>query len=279
MFNGNVSGQRTLLSQLKIFYRLFANNIRIALYYRGMFILWGLRMIMVPGIIVLAWLSVKKAPSNPFSDADYLLYYLMMPMLLTLVECRTIHTIPEEIRDGSLSRNLIKPFNPLWMSIFEHLSRKTLQLAYMLPIVLLIGLALNDRLPDAGLSINHIGIVLVAVVLAIILRFVMTTVLALTGFWIEHVETLHLVVNAGAFGLLGGMIVPLETLPDRLKPVVYFFPFRYSLSFPLELLRGRLGAEQTILGMLIAAAWILVFFIVGKILWKRGLRVYSSYGG
>jgi ABC-2 type transport system permease protein len=55
-------------------------------------------------------------------------------------------------------------------------------------------------------------------------------------------------------------------------------PFRYTLSFPLEVLTGRLSSAELARGF----AW-QAFFCVGlwacyRLIWRYGLRSYSATG-
>ncbi len=252
---------------------------QIALTYRGSLLIEGLHALLMPSILMLVWLSVKRTPDVLYSDGDYLLYYLAMPVVMTITACMTVYEIPEEIRNGTLSRNLLKPFHPLWQYVFKNIAFKMVKLIYLLPVVFSIGWFLGDRLPVVDLSIPRAFLIASILCLGIILRYVMTTFLAMTGFWIEHVETLNLVVNAGIWAIFGGMIVPIETMPPWIRPVAHVLPYRYCLSFPIEVLRGHLVPSEILFGLAIGSFWCFAFFILLKFLWRKGLRQYTAYGG
>ncbi|HOY67738.1 MAG TPA: ABC-2 family transporter protein [Candidatus Ozemobacteraceae bacterium] len=259
--------------------QLAASYLQMALAYRGMMILWGFQMLLMPAVLLSAWLSVGKSAGSAYSDSDYILYYLSMPLLMNLTDCWTVHTFPEQVRDGSLSRSLLKPVHPLWLHVLENLTHKSIQLLMMiLPLGFLFWL-FHDRLPSLDLGPARIAAIACTIGLAMALRFVQSTALAMTGFWIEHVETLNLVLNQGIWALLGGMIVPVETFPPVVKTIASLLPYRYSLSFPIEVLRGRMSPEAVIAGVVTATAWILVFLVAGRFLWRRGLRRFTAYGG
>ena len=74
---------------------------------------------MMPTVLMLVWLSVKRQPGSGFSDADYALYYLILPLVMTLTGSVTVYEIPEEIRDGTLNRNLLKPVHPIWYHVIK----------------------------------------------------------------------------------------------------------------------------------------------------------------
>lgn len=259
--------------------RLAGSYLQMALAYRGMMVLWGFQMLLMPGVLLMAWLSVGKTGGSAYSDGDYLLYYLSMPFVMNLTDCWTVHTVPEQIRDGSLSRTLLKPVHPLWLHVLENVAHKSLQMMILLVPLATLVVVFHSQFPSLELGPAKIAGVACVLMLAAALRFVQSTTLAMTGFWIEHVETLNLVLNQGIWALMGGMIVPVETFPAPVKALAELLPYRYSLSFPIEILRGRLALSEALAGILIATFWILLFLVTGRYLWRRGLKSFTAYGG
>lgn len=252
---------------------------QLALAYRGMMLLDAFRVLLHPVILALAWLSVTRREAGGFSEGDYLLYYLCLPVVAKATECWTVYSFPEEVRQGTLNRHLLKPLHPLWWHVIEHLTQKALQLLHLLPVIAVLGWLVGPRLPPFSLGPARLILLGAVLGLAIILRFTMTTAIALTGFWIERVENLNLVVNAAIWAMLGGLVVPLETLPSWLRWITDLLPYRYSLSFPIEVLRGQLSPSAIRFGLSMTLFWCLTWFAIGQILWRRGLREYTAYGG
>jgi ABC-2 type transport system permease protein len=56
-------------------------------------------------------------------------------------------------------------------------------------------------------------------------------------------------------------------------------PFRFQLSYPVELMLGRWTRMEAI--ELLAAQWAYaaVFLLVTRVAWRSGLRHYAAYGG
>ncbi|MBF0499496.1 MAG: ABC-2 family transporter protein [Candidatus Riflebacteria bacterium] len=247
--------------------------------YRGTMLVQTVQKIMMPTVLLAAWLSVARKSGTSYEEADYLLYFICIPIVTSLTSCSIMYTLPAQIRDGSLSRDLLKPLHPLWTHVFEHLASNAIMLLYLMPAPLLLGLWFHDRLPAVDMSPRHLTLFLGVFLLAIILRFVMGTLIALAGFWIEHVETLNLVFNAGLWAMLGGMIVPVETFPPTIRVIANALPYRYTLSFPLEVLRGHLPITDLAAGIATGISWTVVLIFLGRVLWLRGLLNWSAYGG
>ena len=50
------------------------------------------------------------------------------------------------------------------------------------------------------------------------------------------------------------------------------------MSFPIEIMMGRLGANEILLGFGMVAVWVAVLFTVYKILCARVIRQFSAFG-
>jgi len=103
------------------------------------------------------------------------------------------------------------------------------------------------------------------------------TIGALGFFWESSLSVFALWL--GLYFVLSGYIVPLELLPPWLHAVVQWLPFRFLLSFPVETVLGLVPREATLQALLVQAAYVLGFFGLSLVLWKRGVRRYAAYGG
>jgi ABC-2 type transport system permease protein len=81
-----------------------------------------------------------------------------------------------------------------------------------------------------------------------------------------------------AFRLLGGVTVPLLLLPDWAFKAVRLMPFRYIVSFPIEVYQGIIDSETIIQGFIISGVWILVELVALTIIFKYGLKNYEAVG-
>jgi len=254
-------------------------HFRIILTYRGMMIIHAIRIILLPMVLASAWLSIEKTASNPYSDSDYLLYYLMVPVIMNLTDSRLLFKFPAAVRDGTLNRELLRPFPPLYNYLLEGIASNIIQMIYLVPATLLTGFLLLDRLSLKHLNLKILSFFIFAIFLGGLVRMLVSGSISMLGFWIEDVTTLNLIVNGGVWALLGGMIVPVATFPENIRKIAEMLPYRYMLSFPIEIFTGRLPTSEILNGLLIAAAWISIFAIIMRIIWVKGLKTYSAYGG
>jgi ABC-2 type transport system permease protein len=54
--------------------------------------------------------------------------------------------------------------------------------------------------------------------------------------------------------------------------------FKYTISFPVQMVLGKLTQAEILEGITFQCGWIAVFAILGSFMFRRGLRIYSAVG-
>jgi ABC-2 type transport system permease protein len=80
------------------------------------------------------------------------------------------------------------------------------------------------------------------------------------------------------FLVFGGGVAPLELLPEPLKSIAYVLPFRFMLSFPAEIMLGRVAPTDIVWGFVTMALWIGALFLIQRFMWARGIRKFGAFG-
>ena len=74
-----------------------------------------------------------------------------------------------------------------------------------------------------------------------------------------------------------GTMIPLILLPEVLVTVMKVFPFYYTTYLPSMLLIGR-NSNEAVQGLIIISLWVLFFFILNKIMYKRMRTLFDGVG-
>jgi ABC-2 type transport system permease protein len=132
--------------------------------------------------------------------------------------------------------------------------------------------------PNVILEPVNVLVFLPAFFLAYALRFLLAYVLALLAFWSQRADAL-LSLNDTLVFLFAGQVAPIALLPGVLQAAALWLPYRYMLSFPVELLLGGMSQNQVLAGFAGQLGWLLAAFMLHQLVWKRGLRHYTAVGG
>ena len=145
----------------------------------------------------------------------------------------------------------------------------------MLPAAIVLGVVFDADL--SGVTATTVLPFLIALVLAMVLRFVVEWCLALAAFWLTKVTA----INSLFFALttfFGGIFAPLAVLPGWMQTVAAWTPFPWSLAFPVEVFLGRRAGTEIWAGYAAQLGWIVLALGGLALLWRRATRRYSAVG-
>lgn len=268
--------------QLRYGRALLKLNIAVTLQYRGDFALMQIGNTVIPMISLLVWQAVlATGVPLPVSGRYLVAYFLLVGLLEMLTASWSAFFMAERIRDGALNHWLVRPTSPHWYEVANNLGEKIVKLVLLVPVLVVLGLALSIFAPaglDLVLPTDPVNWLLfgVAVIIAAAIRFALDVAVGSLAFWFEDVQG-FLRAIAVIIPVLSGGVVPLALMPETLQAVTVIQPFRFVISFPLEVL---LGAETASAGggFLGQLGWLVIFTAGAVLVWRAGLRSYSAAG-
>jgi ABC-2 type transport system permease protein len=165
--------------------------------------------------------------------------------------------------------------HPIHTDIADNVSAKLISLPGMLLVAGILSLIFR---PELRLVPWALGAAIPALALAFVVRFLVEWTLALAAFWTTRVSALNQMYFV-AMLFLSGQVAPLSLFPAWLQTVASLLPFRWMISFPVELLLGRLTPVQAAQGIAAQLLWLVICLSLVRIVWRAGVRVYSAVGG
>ncbi len=246
------------------------------LQHRGFFYLVAFSWMIPLLVYLLVWSAAAEEGTAAGLDREELVGYYVVLILVNQVTFSTNNwTVGDGIRYGRLNFLLVRPLSPFYDALASEVAVKVVFMTFALPLTGLLALLLRPSLPLAAGSILAF---LPALVLAWALRFLWGYWLALLSFWASRADALLSLQESLVF-LLGGQVAPIVLLPAGMQQLAIVLPFRYMLSFPVEILAGQLEGSAIWTGLAIQAAWLLLALALCVGLWRAGLRRYSAVGG
>jgi len=260
---------------LKKYLALLRRSVAAMVEYRASALIWMLTNIM-PLVMLAAWYSLSEGgPIADYSQNDFVSYYLLLAFVRQATNAWVIWELDYEIRHGDLSVKLLFPIHPIHDYISTHIADKILRA----PILLILGLAAWAIFPTIHYDATWLNLALMifAMVIGWLIIFLTQFCLGLLAFWISEASTLNEIWYAAAM-MLGGVIAPLDLFPAPIRAVADYLPFRFTISFPVEILSGRLSPQQLVTGLVTMLGWFVVMLALYRWLWRKGLRQFSAYG-
>lgn len=244
--------------------------------YRVVFFLYALWAIFPPLIYLAVWSTVAGGNRIAgFSNGDFVAYYLAFMVVNHLTGSIEIHTVEWEIRQGGISSRLLLPVHPALRPLASNLCFKGIGLFVVIPGVFLLALLFH---PHFQTTPGLLALAALSTVLAAALQFLVGMSIALLAFWITRADAVNQLHDTLLF-LLSGQLAPLALLPDGLRLLATALPYRYMLSFPVEVATGHLSRGATALGFALQVFWLAGGWALFRFTWARGVRHYGAVGG
>ncbi len=244
--------------------------------YRAQIVIWILASIL-PLVMMLVWLTIAEEKGGSVAGYDqtsFISYFLVIIFMRRLTGVWIMWDLDRDIRQGSLSPQLLRPLDPAHYFLARILASRPLSIILMGPPIALASLLLGAHY---DLSLLSITLTLAAIVGATLIEFFAQMLMGALTFWIS--QTLALAESwFWLRNFFSGWIIPIDLFPPAAITALLYLPFRYTLSFPVEILLGRLPLIQIGQGLMIQYGWVLVFCIFYRWLWQRGLKRYSAVG-
>lgn len=222
------------------------------------------------------WLAILGSGGKaPLTGDEFVRYYLALIIVNTWTAAWAAPFIASDIRLGKISPNLIRPV-PYWIFPFgNNIGEKVMKFAILLfPFILLSQLF--------HFSLEHFSMIqftlfIASCIIAAFLTFVVDLSVGLMAFWLDDVTAIEEGMDF-SFYIFSGQLIPLIAFPTMLQNVANILPFRYMLSFPVEILTTQLSTESVLIGIAIQLLWMILAIICYSVLWARGVRRYSASG-
>lgn len=243
---------------------------------KGFFWTLALGWMIGPVIYMIVWSTAASSGMIGGYDRNaFVLYYLCLIVINQMTYPTTHWSTAQAIQYGSISSALLRPLPLIYGALGQEAAVKMVCIPFVAIIVTLLGLLLGVQ---ASFTVESVAAGLTALIFALIIRFLLAYILSLLAFWTQHSSAL-LSVNDTFIFLFGGQVAPLALFPGQLSQLIYFLPYRYMISFPVEALMGTLSREDMIQGFIMQLVWTAVLMLGCYGVNRFGQRKYTAVGG
>ncbi|MEU3982446.1 ABC-2 family transporter protein [Streptomyces sp. NPDC026672] len=203
-------------------------------------------------------------------DTGIVRYFVALMAVHLLTASFEDYTFAESVYDGKIGHQLLKPQPVVLAPAGQNLAIRLWLGLFGLPLTVVVALIIG-----ASYRWQAVLLALPSLVLAAVLRFLWTWLLALAAFWTERVHAIVAFGNILVF-LLGGIAAPLGELPGGWRTVATLLPFHAMLGLPAGIAAGTLSLSGTAVAL--QAGWCLVCTAAAVAVWRSGVRRYTAVG-
>jgi ABC-2 type transport system permease protein len=115
------------------------------------------------------------------------------------------------------------------------------------------------------------------VLLAFITELFISFLVGLIAFWTDEIDGIFdSIIKLRT--IFAGAYFPINILPLFFVKLSYALPFAYSFFVPTQLYLNKISLLDGLRGIFIQIAWIVMLYLIIKLVWRCGLKKYESVG-
>lgn len=234
-------------------------------------------MIAEPVIYLVVWSTVARAQGGQvggYTPGRFAGYYIAWTLVRNMNIVFTPYGWEQRIRQGRLAMELMRPLHILHIDVAYFMGWKIVVIILWLPLALFLSLVFK---PEFELTLPGIVVFFAAIWGAYLIRTMALSLLGMITFWTTRVSAIYELYFAVEL-LLSGRLVPMSLMPDWVQRLASFMPFQWTFGFPIESLVGDMTPPQLLTGLGTQVFWIVFGTLLVNIVWRFGIRRFSSVG-
>ena len=261
---------------MKKYFKIFKISLISYLEYRVNFVLSFLFSLVPFSVSILLWVAVAKH-SEFIKVKEVVSYYFVILIVKNITTTNSIIRFSDDIRLGELNKYLLKPYNYCFYNLMADLPERIVFIVMNFIPLILIYTFLHNYI-NLDLSLIKVFFFIIFLILGYLINFFIDFLIGLYSFYFSKVSSLYTSIKV-LRNLSAGNIFPLLMLPAKIFLSLQFLPFMYTSYVPTMLLLERTSFDLILKNLFISIIWLITLCVFSAMLWKRGMKRYSAYGG
>ncbi|MBU5426108.1 ABC-2 family transporter protein [Tissierella pigra] len=255
---------------MNTYIKITINQILIELTYKFNFILSIISNViqLMTGIFVWNSIYASNVTIEKYSFSEIVIYLILTTATGLLFSFEPIFRLGRMIHNGKLNEMLVRPVSILGESFAYYTGKKSIFIFIYTMLILIFGInAIEKQLLQ----------IIMLLVVNYIMFFMLISLISTISFWIIEIWPLRPILNA-FYMLLGGIYFPLDLLPDEMYRIIKYNPFSIVGHFTTRVIQGNYDSRVIKTLTLVSILYAIIFFILYKRIFKKGLKKYEGGG-
>jgi ABC-2 type transport system permease protein len=214
---------------------------------------------------------------NGYTLYDIVTYFVIGNVFRGFILQSSGFAYSDMIKSGDLSRMLLKPHSIGISVYFSNLANSITGLIPQALLVLCILPFIAGYLTWL-MSLIDAAFLLVFLLIASLSSHLTWSLFGYMAFWLEEANAV-MWSFAVLLNVATGMFIPLDFFPGWSIRILEGLPFTSWGYIPAKIYLGFYEPDALVRLLLIHAAWIGVLAFMNRLIWRRGIKKYTSVGG
>lgn len=262
---------------IKFYFNIIYKNFKSKTIYRSNIILNIIRGVILLFVQTSVWQALYLNGHNQVNTLSQVLTYMVIStFILSKFRIRIGDSIGESVYSGQLQVDLLYPISFEVMFFLKNLGQSLFEFTYCsMPLILFASLKFNLLFPKDYIVLLF---TFLSGLLGILIYSLFNCILGYTSFWMSTNWYLTW-IDSACLIIFGGTTVPLWFYPSWLIEICNFLPFRYITFDVVNIYLGNTNIKQNFIIVLNQISWIIILYIIKKIIWAKGRQKIFINGG
>lgn len=267
----------TMAIALRKWRAVFGIYFQDGLAYRASGLIWILTDLVTAITMPLVWAKATSATGviGGFSRSDFVLYYLCQLLIGSFITSHIMWEVAMEIKEGQFSTQLVRPMSFYQFTFLRNLSWRIIRLSLFAPFFVALVFLYRGYLTDASIYLGWQF--WASVILGHLVSFTLVVMMSMLALFTQEVMSIFELYYVPML-FLSGQLFPIAVLPDWASTLAKWLPFYYTTGAPTEILVGRVSGSTSLNVLAMQLVWIAAAYLMGKLIWSKGLKYYTGVG-
>tara|TARA_Y100000590_G_scaffold461457_1_gene623072 strand:+ start:1075 stop:1875 length:801 start_codon:yes stop_codon:yes gene_type:complete len=178
------------------------------------------------------------------------------------------------IRTGDINKYLIRPISYFNYHFMMFIGVNSLYYT-VYSFLLFFFIIIFPGLLFPGI-INIVGF-LIALLISVFLSYSIYYIMICCAFWFGEVRAIVVAYNI-SMTIISGQYIPIRLFPEYVLDIMKFTPILYLVDFPVSIATGRIPVDSWGGHFMISIVWCITMWLIGSLVYNKGIRNYEAYG-
>lgn len=268
---------------LRIYLPFAANELKRQMAYKGAFYLFIVISLFGAFIQYFLWMAIYGSTGHTtlgnLTQNEMIVYVFMVYVTSSMVMITISDWVSDDVVKGMVAMNLIKPID-YRMSLITRAMGQALYRFLVPGVWIWIGLEVYKvnvlGMPFTGLS--NILLYLLSCVMSFLICVLFDFCFGMVAFFTTYIFGM-LMAKEALMSFLTGQLIPLSFFPDAVQRAFDLLPFSSMVYTPVMIYLGKYSGRELVFVLGRQAAWIVILYVAGSMIWKQVTKRLVVLGG
>ncbi len=263
----------------KKYWMIINNEIQRQFTYRASIITYAFGNIADLVALAVIWSIVyKNIEMIKGYTADEMISYVVFAWFFSFVTTTYAFetNIARDIHMGTLSNLLVKPQSYIRYVMAVGTGRIFIGLLVVLAQAAIVFSFFRSQI-IFSLDLPTILLLAVMLVATYLVNLFLSVIIGFIAFWTTEINGMYYSLKVFS-KFMSGTFFPISLLPMFLMKASFFLPFVYTIYVPVQLYLGKISFAEGLRGLAIEIIWLVILYVIIKVVWRLGLKRYESVG-